>query len=132
MGKTILRPRHGVQRTGGQSKVFRGGNVVLLDKLNKNAIVEEDDNKKTFKVETAGGSIQKKIVLKSNVVGGLRNLAPKNGETNQRATLNDGSALVRPGFSGSGGGTIALEKIKTPISLTKKKKNQRDNIRLSL
>jgi hypothetical protein len=131
MGKTILRPRHGVQRTGRQSKVFRGGDVVLLDKLSKHPIVEEDDNKKTFMVETAGGSIQKKIVLKSNVVGGLRNLPPKNGGSNQRATLNDGSALVRPGFSGSGG-NIALEKIKMPISLTKKKKNQRDNIRLSL
>jgi hypothetical protein len=120
-----------VQRTGGQSKLFRGGDVVLLDKLSKHPIVEEDDNKKTFMVETAGGSIQKKIVLKSNVVGGLRNLAPKNGGSNQRATLNDGSALVRPGFSGSGV-NIALEKIKMPISLTKKKKNQRDNIRLSL
>jgi hypothetical protein len=131
MGKMIVRPRHGMQRTGGQSKLFRGGDVVLLDKLNKHPIVEEDDNKKTFMVETAGGSIQKKTVLKSNVVGGLRNLAPKHGGSNQRATLTDGSPLVRPGFSGSGG-NIALEKIKMPITLTKKKKNQRDNIRLSL
>jgi hypothetical protein len=86
------------------------------------------------KVETAGGSVQRKTILKSNVVGGLRNLPPKHGGTNQRANLTDGSALVRPGFSGSGthAQNLALEKIKMPITLTKKKRNQRDNIRLSL
>lgn len=121
MPKTLRMNRNTVTL---KNNVMRGRGVVL-DRLHAKEPIYEDEDRKKYKNETTGGTLE---ILKSNRVGGLRHSRDKNKP--QGADLYNREAVVRPMFAPtSGSGSSVSNNIKVPASLMKKKE-KRNNIKL--